>query len=136
MNFNEFANEFNEFDGFVGMLMICLDSFRRVLLMLWILHVKTDPPKWMRHDPEIQGRYEGTYAMLRIKHVKTEPPEWMRHDPGIQGRYEGTCAMLWIACVNTDPPEWMRHDPEIKDINNKHVFHYGFSTLKRNFLSG
>jgi hypothetical protein len=49
--------------------------------MAWIEYCKSDPPVWMRHEPELQNKDGMTCAMLWIKNCKSDPPEWMHHVP-------------------------------------------------------
>ena len=48
------------------------------LAMHWITHVHTDPPEWMRHDPNMRSGNGSTLQDLWQNIGKTELPAWMK----------------------------------------------------------
>jgi hypothetical protein len=107
-----------------------LDDYSSITLLdkvmlahTWVKYVNTDPPEWMRHDPNLVVN-DTAIAFVWVKNVGTDPPVWMRCDPNliINGR---TITNVWMMENKTDPPEWifgtnldhrsMRCDPNLRD---------------------
>lgn len=96
---------------------ITIQYGRETAAMLWMEYYHLTPPRWMEHNPPIQGKYGMTAAMYHCLYVRTIPiPYWMEHNPLIRDENGRTCAMICTSTHNGNHvPAWARHDPGIVD---------------------
>jgi len=84
--------------------------------MKYIIENKSEPPKYMRHDPHIIDNNSRTMSDYWITYVRRDVPEWMR-PMMLDTRGLGLC---WKFNIDEDVPEWIH---EIED--NYQIRHFG-----------
>jgi hypothetical protein len=57
---------------------VTVNNKRETIAMCWVKHVKTEPPRWMQHDPTLKDIYGDTICSIWTKYVPDSPiPRWM-----------------------------------------------------------
>ena len=81
----------------------------------WIIHMMSNPPACLRHDPSIRDKRGNTAYMLWLQVLHFEPPKWMRHDPYLKNYYGDTAEIVWYKFVTTPPPDYLKCVYEIEE---------------------
>jgi hypothetical protein len=88
----------------------------KTFAMNWIELTKTEPLKWMRHDPRINCDVN-SIAKIWIVVTKSNPPRWMRTDAQREDGSYMSLLQYWIVETKTEPPQWM-----IDDYNDNYYY--------------